>query len=127
MSLNFLQRCTERDLVKKQKRGLGYIKKVNYMENKISEVQIVPVKPTNGLVGFASFVLDDKFYMSSIGIMTRPYGGYRLLYPTKLVGSRQMNIYYPIDKEIATLIETEVIKQFEEVMNRHDRHHSFNT
>ena len=97
------------------------------MKNILTEIQTIPIKPANGLVGFASFVLDDKFYMGSIGIMTRPYGGYRLLYPTKLVGSRQMNIYYPIDKEIATLIETEVIKQFEEVMNRHDRHHSFNT
>lgn len=97
------------------------------MKNTLTEIQIIPIKPADGLVGFASFVLDGSFYMGSIGIMTRPQGGYRLLYPTKKVGPRQMNVYYPIDKEKAMQIETEVIKQFENVMNKHDRHNSFNT
>ncbi len=89
---------------------------------KISEIQIIPIKPQNGLVGFASFVLDNNIYLSSIGIITRPEGGYRLLYPTKKVGIKNINIYYPINKSFATCIEKGVIDQFENVMKKYDRH-----
>ena len=92
----------------------------------ISEIQIIPIKPVNGLVAFASFILDNKFYLGSIGIMTRPQGGYRLVYPSKIVGSKNINTYYPIDKETAIWVETEVINRLEDVMNKqHDRHNSF--
>lgn len=99
------------------------------METKlISEIQIIPIKPVNGLVAFASFILDSKVYLGSIGIMTRPQGGYRLVYPSKKVGLKNINTFYPINKEIADEIETEVINHLEDVMNNHnDRHSSFNT
>lgn len=97
------------------------------MTNRLSEIQIIPIKPQNGLVAFASFVLDGNLYLGSIGIMTRPQGGYRLVYPTKKVADRNLNIFYPINRETAQLIESEVVKQFEEVMNNYDRHNRFNT
>ena len=97
------------------------------MIGKISEIQIVPIKPNNGLVGFASFVLNDGLYLGSIGIFTRPEGGYRLTYPTKKVGNRDINIFHPINKEFAEAIEKTVIKKFEDVMNQNDRHNSFNS
>lgn len=97
------------------------------MKNKITEIQIIPIKPQNGLIAFASLVLDENLYLGSIGIMTRLNGGYRLTYPTKTVGTREMNIYYPINKDFAVAIEKEVIKRLEEVMkNENDRHNSFN-
>lgn len=93
---------------------------------KISEIQIIPIKPQDGLVGFASFVLDNNLYLGSVGILTRPEGGYRLAYPTKKVGIRSINIFHPINKEFANLIEKEVISKFEDVM-KNDRHDSFNS
>ena len=97
------------------------------MTNRLSEIQIIPIKPQNGLVAFASFVLDSNLYLGSIGIMTRPNGGYRLVYPTKKVAERNLNIFYPINKDIAQLIENEVVRQFEDVMKKYDRHNSFNS
>ena len=98
------------------------------MTNRLSEIQIIPIKPQNGLVAFASFVLDGSLYLGSIGIVTRPQGGYRLTYPTKTVGARDMNIYHPINKSFAEIIEKEVLKKLEEVMkNENDRHNGFNT
>lgn len=98
------------------------------MKPKLSEVQIIPIKPQNGLVAFASLVLDNNLYLGSIGIITRPNGGYRLVYPTKKVVDRNLNIFYPINKEFAQLVEDEVIKQLEEVMNqKNDRHYQANT
>ena len=97
------------------------------MTNRLSEIQIIPVKPQNGLVAFASFVLDNNLYLGSIGIITRPNGGYRLVYPTKKVAEKNLNIFYPINKEFAQLVENEVVKQFEDVMKDYDRHNSFNS
>ena len=96
------------------------------MKPKLSEIQIIPIKPQNGLVAFASFVLDESLYLGSIGIMTRPQGGYRLVYPTKKVAERSLNIFYPISREFALAIENEIVRQFEEVMKKYDRHNSFN-
>jgi len=94
---------------------------------RISEIQIIPIKPQGGLVAFASFVLDNNLYLGSIGIITRSQGGYRLTYPTKKIGDRDINIFHPINREFAEKIEKEVIKKFEEVMNKNDRHNRFNS
>jgi DNA-binding cell septation regulator SpoVG len=97
------------------------------MTNRLSEIQIIPIRPQNGLVAFASFVLDKSLYLGSIGIMTRPNGGYRLVYPTKKVADRSLNIFYPISREFALAIENEVVKQFENVMKKYDRYNQINT
>ncbi len=97
------------------------------MTNRLSEIQIIPIKPQNGLVAFASFVLDGSLYLGSIGIVTRPQGGYRLVYPTKKIAEKNLNIFYPINREFAQSIEKEVIRQFEDVMKKYDRHNSFNS
>ena len=83
---------------------------------KISEIQVIPVKPKEGLIGFASFVLDEKYYLSSVAIYTRLDGsGYRLVYPTKKVGERNINIFHPINREVAEAIEEEVVKKVNEL------------
>ena len=97
------------------------------MTNRLSEIQIIPIKPQNGLVAFASFVLDGNLYLGSIGIVTRPNGGYRLVYPTKKLAEKNFNIFYPINRDFALAIENEVVRQFEDVMKKYDRHNSFNS
>ncbi len=88
----------------------------------ITEVQVIPIKPVNGLVGFASVVFNGCLYLGSIGIFTRPEGGYRLTYPTRKTGIANINIFYPIRKETAAILEKVVIEKFEEVMNPYGRH-----
>lgn len=97
------------------------------MKHQITEVQIVPIKPINGLIGFVSFVLNNSFYVGSIGIYTRPNGGYRLTYPTRKTGNNSVNIFYPINKEIAEEIEKVIINEFEKVTKMYDRHNQINT
>ncbi len=93
---------------------------------KVSEVQITPIKPQNGLVAFVSFVIDDSVYCSSVGIMTRPNGGYRLLYPTKKVSGRDVSLYYPINKTVGQIIHESVITKYDDVMKvKNDRYGSF--
>ena len=87
----------------------------------ITEIQIIPIKPQNGLIAFSSFILYESIYCSSVAISTKPDGNYRLIYPTKKVNQKDMNIFYPINKKAGDLIEKEVIKKLKEVMN-YDRY-----
>lgn len=87
-------------------------------EVKVSEIQIVPVKPKDGLIGFASFVLDEKYYVGSIALFTRLTGsGYRLAYPTKKVGDKNINIFHPITPEVGKVIEDVVNEKVNELFN----------
>lgn len=81
----------------------------------VNEIQIQFVKPQDGLIAFASIVLDNQLYLSSIGIFTKLDGGYRLTYPTKKVGETSLQIFHPITKELSELIEQAVIKRLEEL------------
>ena len=87
------------------------------MKDKVSEIQIIPLKPKDGLVAFASFTFDGVFYCASIGIYTRPHGGYRLTYPTRKTHNGSLPIFHPINKEIAAAIEEAVITKYESIIN----------
>ena len=83
---------------------------------KISEISITIVKPKNGLVAFTSFVLDDAIYLGSIAIMTRPQGGYRLVYPSKKVGERNLNIFFPLNRDFSKFIDESVMNQYQKLI-----------
>lgn len=88
------------------------------MKSILTEVQIQLIKPRDGLIAFASFVRDQLF-LSSIGIYFKLDGsGYRLTYPTKSVGGREINIFHPITKELGSAIEEEVLFKLNEVMKK---------
>jgi DNA-binding cell septation regulator SpoVG len=87
----------------------------------VSEVNIMPVKPQGGLVAFASVVINESVYLSSIAIYTRPDGSYRLLYPTKKLGERILNLFHPISREASKQIEDAIFKKCYEIFERN--HH----
>lgn len=81
----------------------------------ISEIQIFPVKPKDGLIAFASCVLDERYFVGSIGVFTKLSGGYRLVYPTKQVGERQMHLHHPITREASHAVEEAIFRKVEAV------------
>ena len=82
---------------------------------KISEVQIDFIKPNNGLIAFASLVVNGAVFLSSIGIHKKIDGrGYRLTYPSK----GKHSVYYPINKIAGQAIESEIFKKLKDVMNK---------
>jgi len=95
---------------------------------KISEINVIPVKPNEGLIGFASFVLDEKYYVSSVAIYTRLDGfGYRLVYPTKKVGEKNINVFHPINSEVGKVIDEAVINKINELFDeRYENQHRGN-
>lgn len=84
--------------------------------SKITEIQILPIKPRDGLIAFASVVLDGKLYLSSIGVHRKIDGsGYRLTYPTKKVGEANINIYHPISRDLGLAIEKSIFEKIEKL------------
>ena len=86
---------------------------------KITEVQIIPIKPKDGLVAIASVVADNSLYLGSVGVYTRLDGsGYRITYPTKKIGEKNINIYHPINKETSKAIEEAIISEAEKILTQ---------
>ena len=55
----------------------------------ISDIQIVPVKPCNGLAAFCSFILYEELYCGSVAIFTRPDGWMMGFEPTTTGSTNQ--------------------------------------
>jgi len=84
----------------------------------VTEVNIIPIKPRDGLIALAACVVDNKIYVGSIGLYTKLKGGYRLTYPNKKSGKNAVNIFHPITKESGDAIERAVITKYEELMTK---------
>lgn len=86
--------------------------------NEIKEIQIVPIKPIDGLVGFASCVFGDSIYLGNIAIHTRPNGGFRLVFPAKKISNQLLFYHNPISKGVAEMLEKVIGNKYQEVINK---------
>ena len=87
-------------------------------EINITELQITPVKPHEGLVAFISFVLNN-IYHGNVALYTSPSSsdGYRLVYPSKtLKNGIRMSYFHPINKEINQAIQKRVVEAYEKLI-----------
>lgn len=72
----------------------------------ITKVQIRKIIPKEGLVGFASFILDDSLYIGNVGIFSRlNKDNYRLIFPEKKVNKKKISIFYPLTTEFYYKLE----------------------
>ena len=86
----------------------------------VSEIQIIPVKPHEGLIAFASFVLNNQFYIGNVAVYTRLNSeDYRLVYPSKILpkNGKEIQCFHPISKEAAEEIEKAVVNKLNELIN----------
>jgi stage V sporulation protein G len=87
----------------------------------VSETQIVPIKPRNGLVAFASCVINHSLYIGSIAIHTSPTNedGYRLVYPARtLPNGKEINCVHPINRETGRVISMAIIDKYKEILSK---------
>jgi DNA-binding cell septation regulator SpoVG len=93
--------------------------KLPYEKLQISEIQIIPIKPKDGLVAFASCVINNCLYIGNITLYTsfsRPKG-YRLVYPSKILANgKKVNCIHPINKKVGELITARIIKKYTEII-----------
>lgn len=94
-------RCSIKS-IKEIKNGL-----VNQM--KIKKVEVVPVKPNNGLVRFANLLFEEGLFLGSFGIFKKLDGsGFRLTYPNRKIGEMEITIFHPITKECSRNFEEHI-------------------
>lgn len=87
----------------------------------VSEIQIVPVKPKEGLVAFASCVINESLYIGNIAVYTSTtrQEGYRLVYPTKILpNGKEINCVHPINKKAGDLISQAILRQFKTLVSK---------
>lgn len=91
---------------------------------RISEINIQFIKPSDGLIGFASLVVDEALLLASIGIHERLDGsGYRITYPTKKGSVANRPLFHPISREAGQIIEQAILTKLKKVMSKsHDGH-----
>ena len=81
----------------------------------ISEVNIELIKPNEGIVAFASIVINDSIYLGGIAIHKKLHtSGHRVTYPSK----GKFQIWHPINREVSIGIESAVLEKFNALMNR---------
>ena len=84
------------------------------MKIQITEVQIEFITPRDGLIAFASLVINDCLKLSSIAIHKKLNAeGYRVTYPSK----GKFNIFHPINKEASDSIEEAIFSKLKTVTN----------
>ena len=90
------------------------------MEITLSEIQIIPVKPRDGLLAFCSFVINASFYVGDIAIYSRlNRDGYRLAYPIKVLANGvKVHCFHPINRQVAQSIERQVVEKFLELTQK---------
>lgn len=86
----------------------------------VSEIKIKRIAPKDGLVGFASCVLNGDFFVGNIAIF-ESRNGHRITYPTKVVRTLTANIsehvFKPIKPEAGNIIEAAIINAFKSMTN----------
>ena len=86
----------------------------------VTEVELDFVKPRDGLIAFASVVLDDQLYLGGIAIHRKLAGGHRLTYPTRRVGKQVFDLFHPIRRPLGHAIEAAILDKLNDVVSRTD-------
>lgn len=83
----------------------------------ITKVELLPIKPQNGLMAFANVEINNQFYISSIGVHRRRNGmGYRITYPTRKVGEQNFSIFHRTEPSLSKEIEKAICNKAEEIL-----------
>ena len=83
---------------------------------KISKIEIIPIRPKEGLIGFATIEIENQLLLRSIGIHMRKDGsGYRLTYPTRSTGAKEDPLFHPISPSLSKEIERCVFNKAKEI------------
>lgn len=86
---------------------------------KITEINLIPIsRPSGGLFCFCSFVIDNCFKVTSVGVHTKPDGsGIRLVFPDRLLpNGARAQIFHPITTEASILLEKAVNNEVQKLL-----------
>lgn len=83
------------------------------MKFSIDNIRIFPIQSPDGIVAFASAIINEGMYIGSIAIHEKKdKSGYRLTYPTRKSKGKDLNIFHPISQECSQIIEDSIIAEY---------------
>jgi len=84
----------------------------------IAAVEIVPVRPRNGLVAFASCIINGQLFLGGIGIHSRLKGqGFRLVFPAKVLpNGKKIEFFHPINRHAGEVLENTIGEKYESLV-----------
>ncbi len=86
----------------------------------ITDIQILPVKPKDGLMAFCNFTLNNQFHISSVAIFLSLDGQrYRLSWPLKVLpNGKKIEVIYPLSADVANKIREAIIEKYMELLKK---------
>lgn len=84
-----------------------------------SEISIVPIHSENGMVAFASAVVNNQFFIGNIAIYTSPSTshGFRLVFPNKKLSSGQsIDCFKPITRDAEEKLTKDIVDRYKEII-----------
>lgn len=86
----------------------------------VSEVTFLPLRISEkGLIGISSMLFDNSLCLNSISVYSTPNGDIRLLFPiSALRNGRQVNTYFPVNRETYESMRLAVAKKIEEISEK---------
>lgn len=86
----------------------------------ISEINIEPISNKEGLIGFASFVINNDFKICNVAIHTCPSHstGIRLVFPQKEYNGLRLNTIYPIHQVVYEICVVAIANTYKDLMQR---------
>jgi len=85
---------------------------------KVSDIQIVPIEPRDGLVGFASCLINHSIKLGDIAIHTKRQGGYRLVFPAKKIEGQYIYYHQPISEPAYQLLESRICDKYKQIIEK---------
>ena len=83
------------------------------MKIQVDNIRIFPVRPMEGLIAFASAIVNDGLYIGSIAIYEKKDGsGYRITYPTRKSKGKDLNLFHPVTQECSKVIEDAILNEY---------------
>ncbi|MBI5150147.1 MAG: septation protein SpoVG family protein [Candidatus Omnitrophica bacterium] len=92
----------------------------------ISQIQIVPISPKDGLVAFASATINGDFAVGGIAIFTslNSPDGFRLVYPTKFSSTgNQFYCFRPLTKKAGDALHKPIIAEYLRIIDKFSARH----
>ncbi len=85
----------------------------------ISEVEVAPIRPRDGLLAFCSVLIGEQLFIGGIALHSAPPPRhYRLTYPARSIPTGQrIRFVYPITRALGDAIEQAVIQKYEDVID----------
>lgn len=84
----------------------------------LTEVNFIPVKFSGknaSLIGFASFLYNDAFFVGSIGVLKSDDGEIRLSFPAKNIKDTPIQVVHPINKDTYEMCKRAVEEKLESI------------